>query len=239
MLMSVEVLGLSLHPILHNISLEIERGESIAIVGPNGAGKTSFLKCLAGLQTQTQEGLVRAGGMDLGRLDSRKRAQKIAYVSEDLALEFDWTLEEIVSMGRYAHDPLWGRNAAMNRERMGTLIEAFGIASLRNHPFRRLSGGERQMGLIVRALYQNASLILFDETTSKIDLERKRMLVRWFRAEHERKSGVSFVWVDHDLGFLSEVSRRTLLMRSGKIAFDGPTEKGLAKEGLRLIYPSL
>ena len=238
--MLLEAIGLNVASIVQDVTVHFDQGESVAIVGPNGAGKTTLLRAIAGLDGlkhhSLDQGWIRIRGADLSRIEPKRRALSIAYVGEDLALDFNWSLEEVVLMGRFASHAIWGALSSESQSLLDTLYAWFDMDNFRHRPFRSLSSGERQLGLVIRALYQRSSMVIFDETTSKIDMDRKQMVVAWVRQDHACRGSQSFVWVDHDHRFLSSIADRMLLMRQGQLVFDGPAAKGFEPEILGQAY---
>lgn len=239
--MLCEILGLSVDRRIDSLSAEVGPRESIALVGANGAGKTTLLRSLSG--ALKHDGIVKFRGSRIASMDSQRRALCVAYVAEDLRLDFDWTLEEVVLMGRYAHTALnlggtgiWGPRTPEAQTLLDAIVDHLGLDVFWERPFRSLSGGERQLGLLARAWFQQSSLVLFDETTSKLDFDHKEKVVQWVTRDHPFRGQQAMVWVDHDHGFLQAVAPRGWLLSCGKLVWDGSTSEALNPARLRDAY---
>ncbi|TVP66274.1 MAG: ABC transporter ATP-binding protein [Nitriliruptor sp.] len=196
------------------VSLEVERGELIAVVGPSGSGKSTLLAMLGALSTPTA-GTVRLEGVDPGELDERGRsalrAQRIGFVFQRPALvPFLTVTENILLAGQIA-----GSAEAAARERTGQLVTALGLEGRSGHRPAALSGGELQRVALARALLNDPVIVLADEPTANLDAERGRAVVALL-AEHTREQGRAGVLVTHD-DSVAAVADRTLRLMDGRL----------------------
>src|SRR5262249_6634800 len=152
----------------HDLDVALETGEVLALLGPNGSGKTTLLKTLLGLLAP-KAGDVHLDGRALSTYASRDRARLIAYVPQSHQATFAFTVETVVLMGRIAHGNLFSRPTAADRVVAARSLERFGIAHLRERPYTMISGGERQLALLARALAQEPQFIVLDEPTASLD----------------------------------------------------------------------
>ena len=150
------------------LDVALATGEVLALLGPNGGGKTTLLKTLLGLLAP-KAGEVRLGGRSLASYASRERARLIAYVPQSHAATFAFTVETVVLMGRTAHGTLFSRPTAADRAVVARMLERFGIAHLAERPYTMISGGERQLALLARALAQEPQFVVLDEPTASLD----------------------------------------------------------------------
>ncbi len=220
--------------VLHGVSLDVAQGGLVGVLGPNGSGKTTLLCLLGGLLRPTA-GRVTIDGDELARLPRREAARRIAVVPQETRLAFDYSVLEVVLMGRYPHlgsFELEGPgDVAMARE----ALAATGTLALADRPFVTLSGGEKQRVVIAGALAQAAGLMLLDEPTAALDpgyqIEISTLLGR-LNAER----GVTVVVATHDLNFAAGLCRDLVLLREGRVLAAGPTAEVLTTQSVRAVY---
>ena len=187
-------------------------GEVLALLGPNGGGKTTLLKTLLGLLAP-KAGEVRLGDRPLASYGSRERARLIAYVPQSHAATFAFTVETVVLMGRTAHGNLFSRPTAADRAVAARVLERFGIAHLAERPYTMISGGERQLALLARALAQEPQFIVLDEPTASLDFGNQGKVMREIRALAASGHGVLFT--THDPNHAMRAADRAFLLRQG------------------------
>jgi iron complex transport system ATP-binding protein len=163
----------------------------LALLGPNGGGKTTLLKTLIGLLAP-KAGEVRLGERGLARYASRERARLIAYVPQSHAATFAFTVETVVLMGRTAHGSLFSRPTAADRVIAARMLDRFGIAHLSDRPYTMISGGERQLALLARALAQEPQFVVLDEPTASLDFGNQGRVIRELRGLAASGHGVLF-----------------------------------------------
>jgi iron complex transport system ATP-binding protein len=198
--------------VLTGATLAVRSGEITALLGPNGAGKTTLLKALAGLLTP-QSGRVHSGAAHQPR---------IAYLAQSEALPSDWTVRELVELGRLPYVGWW---RALSQEDDRVVRDAMGrtrVDSLAGRLIATLSGGERQRVALARALAQEPRVLLLDEPTLHLDLLCQQELFSTLRAESRR--GVGIVVVMHDLTAASQADRCAVLAEGAIRAVGRPSE---------------
>jgi iron complex transport system ATP-binding protein len=209
--------------VLGGVSLAVHASEVVALVGPNGAGKTTLLKTLAGL-------LVPRAGRVVRRTADRAG---VAYLAQSEELPLDWTVREVVELGRLPHVGLWRALSKRDEDAIETAMERTRVAPLAHRVLATLSGGERRRAALARALAQEPSVLLLDEPTTHLDLRHQIELFSTLRAEAAR--GVGVVAVMHDLGFAARADR-CVLMADGTIRADGAPADVLSAGALRETY---
>ena len=157
-------IGYSDRVVGRGLNVALERGEVLALLGPNGGGRTTLLKTLLGILTP-RTGDVAIGGRSLAAISIRERARLIAYVPQVHVPTFAFTVDSVVLMGRTAHGNLFTRPSARDRMVAARVLEQFGIADLAARPYTMISGGERQLVLLARALAQEPQFVVLDEPT--------------------------------------------------------------------------
>lgn len=221
---------------LENVSLEVPRGELVAVLGPNGSGKSSLLRAIAGLQS-VNTGSVRIESEDVLALDPRERARRVALVPQRLDVVPGYSVEDFVLLGRYAHLTGWRLFSAADREHARRSLEQVDALQFVERAMNEMSGGERQRVLLARALAQEARTVLLDEPTSALDLKHQLLVYKLIHALHrDGGGGRTVVVVTHDLNLPSQFADRIVLMKNGRIVQDGSPADVLKKEILESVY---
>ena len=221
-------------PVVRGVSFEVARRGRVGLLGPNGSGKTTLLKLLGGLLTP-QSGHVTLDGTPLRSLRRTAVAQRLAMVPQDTHPAFDYTVLELVLMGRYPH------LAAFEVEGPGDLaiaheaMAATGTLEFASRLFTTLSGGERQRVGIAAALAQQADLLLLDEPTTSLDPGYQLEVVELLRQLHQQR-GVALVVSTHDLNLAASVCDTLVLLRDGEVIASGPTRDVLTPDAIGRLY---
>jgi len=219
--------------VLSGVSIEVHRGEVLGLIGPNGAGKSTLLRSLGGL-VRPVTGEVAIDGSRLSSLRPRKRAARVAYVAQDTAAAADVTAAELVLMGRYAHRRRLSRTDTSDEEVVRDALEAVGIARLADRAVPSLSGGERQLVQIARALAQRAGMLLLDEPTSALDVRHQLRVFEILRARADAGVGVAVVL--HDLNDASRYCDRLAVLHRGRLVAHGAPEHIITPERIAAVY---
>ena len=226
-------IGYADHIVGRGLNVKLATGEVLALLGPNGGGKTTLLKTLLGL-LRPKAGDVRLGGKSLGDTSIRERARFIAYVPQVHVGTFAFTVETVVLMGRSAHSNLFSRPSAHDREVAQAALERFGIAKLSDRPYTEISGGERQLALLARALAQEPQFIVLDEPTASLDFGNQGKVMREIKALAASGHGVLFT--THDPNHALRAADRAFLLRDGACIAEGPVASVLSREQLETLY---
>jgi iron complex transport system ATP-binding protein len=215
------------------LDVALSTGEVLALLGPNGGGKTTLLKTLLGL-LKPKAGEVWLGGKPLDNYSIGERARVVAYVPQVHIGTFAFTVETVVLMGRTAHGSLFSRPSGQDRAVAQAALERFGIAALANRPYTMISGGERQLVLLARALAQEPQFIVLDEPTASLDFGNQGKVMREIRAL--AKSGHGVLFTTHDPNHALRAADRAYLLREGARIADGPVATVLNQEQLEALY---
>lgn len=221
------------HIVGRGLDVALDTGEVLALLGPNGGGKTTLLKALLGLLTPIA-GEVRLDGKALGDYSIGERARIIAYVPQVHVGTFAFTVETVVLMGRTAHGNLFSRPSAHDHAVAAGALARFGIAHLSQRPYTEISGGERQLVLLARALAQEPRFIVLDEPTASLDFGNQGKVMAEIRALAASGHGVLFT--THDPNHALRAADRAYLLREGVQLADGPVARVLNKAQLEQLY---
>lgn len=202
--------------VVRGVTAALDAGRLHALFGPNGSGKSTLLSCITGLLPAPG---IRLCGQDAAALSVRRRSRLVAYVPQEHRLTFPFTAGEVVLMGRTPHLGGIGGPAAADRAAAQHALAAIGIDALAQHPYTRLSGGQRQLVLIARALAQDTPVIVLDEPTSALDF-KNQMLV-WQLLRRLADAGKTVIACTHDPNHLLWFCDHALVLERGRLIGDG------------------
>jgi iron complex transport system ATP-binding protein len=216
-----------------HLSLTLKGGEVLVLLGPNGSGKTTLFKTVLGLIPRLG-GRVMADGVDLGAASSEKRARLFGYVPQVAPGYFPFTVREIVLMGRTPHIGMMSGPTHHDHAVTDAAIERLGLTALAERDFTRISGGERQLALIARALAQNAPFLVMDEPTASLDFANQLKmlaLIRTLSAE-----GLGIIFSTHHPDQALAVATHAALLKDGAIQTSGAARDVLTAERLSGLF---
>jgi iron complex transport system ATP-binding protein len=220
--------------ILHDITLSVFRDELVGLIGPNGAGKTTLLKLLNGLWP-VERGRILLLDKPLKQYSARRIARIIAHVPQITALEFPFTVQQIVLMGRNPHLSRFELETEHDRTIAQQAMQRTNTLHLAHRLINTLSGGERQRVLIARSLAQEPQLLLLDEPTANLDIQHQIDVLRLIR-DLTRQEGLGAVAAIHDLELAARYCDRLVLLHQGLIHQVGTPAAVLTSDHLRLTY---
>jgi iron complex transport system ATP-binding protein len=199
--------------------MRVDAGEVVALLGPNGGGKTTLFRTLLGWLRPTA-GEVRLDSRPLGERAREELARKVGYVPQVTGGQFAFSVLEVVLMGRTAHLPMSGMPSKGDRGIALDCLDQLGIASLGARAFTELSGGERQLVLIARALAQQPRLIVMDEPTASLDFGNQIKVID--HIADLRRMGVAVLLSTHHPDHARRVADRIVRLKGGQIVGEGP-----------------
>jgi iron complex transport system ATP-binding protein len=225
--------GYSGRTIGSDVEVALTAGEVVCVLGPNGGGKTTLFRTLLGL-LPVHAGHIALGGRPLQDWSRRSLARVVGYVPQAHAAHFAFTVREIVLMGRTSHIGAFAAPSHRDREAADAALATLGIAHLADRVYTEVSGGERQLTLVARALAQEAELLLLDEPTASLDFGNQLRVLDQLRGLAEHGIGVLFSTHDPDHAFLC--ADRAVMLRDGRILATGRPGEVITRENLKRLY---
>ena len=227
--------GFPAHPdFLGPITLAIAPGQCWAVVGPNGAGKTTLLRLMAGL-SRPHAGRVEIDGVRLDALPARARAQRIAFVPQQAPTDLDFSVRDIVLMGRFPHRSLGLFESADDYATADRAMQATETLHFADRRLVTLSGGEAQRVHVAAALAQQTDVLLLDEPTASLDLQHQLAIFRILR-DRAANDRLAVVVVTHDINLAGQFCTHVLLLHEGRTVATGSPKDVLTPDVLRPVY---
>ena len=235
--MSIEVKNLSFaygdRAVLHDISFSVGKGEFLSILGPNGVGKSTLFRCVLGLLSG-YTGQVLVDGVDARSLSTREAAKHIAYIPQSSRSIFNYSVFDIVLMGRTSGLGSFRSPGKKDRDICLWAMEKVGISQLAERCFHRLSGGEQQLVLIARALVQKAPVLMLDEPTANLDFGNQLLVLE--QARSLAREGYTIIQTTHHPEQSYLFSDRILAIQKGRVLTEGSPAQVLTEETMRALY---
>lgn len=206
-------------PVLNNINLSIDEGTFVSIIGPNGSGKTTLLKNMSGVLNPVS-GNISFKGKEIRKYKKRELARHLAFVSQNTQVDFNFTVMDIVLMGRAPYMGPFESETVKDMEIAEKVMSMTNIYELKNKKITEISGGERQRVIIACALAQTPEVILLDEPVSNLDIQHQ-VDVLGILKKLNRENNMTVVTVLHDLNLAAEFSDIIMLLKEGKMLYSG------------------
>ena len=225
--------------VINGMEFTVRQGEIVGVIGPNGSGKSSLLKLLAKL-VRPQEGIIQLFGAELGALSRESISRQVAYMPQDLSSDFQFSVLDMVLMGRfpYRRGGLWNLVGWERREDLAVAEEAMSqtnVTHMANRMVDTLSAGERQRVLLARALAQVPRVLMLDEPTAHLDLNHQLEVCRILQRVHEQLQ-MTVLLVSHDINLASQYCDRILVMKQGAVVCIGPPQDVIHPRVLTEVY---
>ncbi|MCD6551510.1 MAG: ABC transporter ATP-binding protein [Thermotoga sp.] len=218
---------------LKNIEFSVEKGEFFGIIGPNGSGKTTLLKILAGL-LKPQRGKVFLSGKVPWEVSRKEMAKIVTLVSQDFFPSYDFTVKEIVEMGRLPHQHLLSETSKKDEEAVLKSLKLTDTLKFSSRTFWTLSAGERRKVVLSKAIAQDTKILLVDELTAHLDYSNVSLAGNVMKKLKE--SGKTIVAVFHDINVASLLCDRIVVMKNGEIIKIGAPSDVLNERVLRSVF---
>lgn len=216
--------------IISDIYFQAKTGQKVGLIGPNGSGKSTLLKNIYRVY-QPDLGKITIDDEPITNISSKKSAQKMAVVSQDSATLFDFSVREVVLMGRAPHKKLLEADNDSDEEIMQHALQKVGMSSYENRSIATLSGGEKQRVMLARALAQQAQILVLDEPTNHLDIHHQLQLM-----DLVRTLDVTIIAALHDLNIASSYCDIIYVMNKGEIFTYGTPEEVLTESLLQEVF---
>ena len=216
--------------ILKGVSLEVPDKQFVGVIGPNGSGKSTMLKCIYRVLKPTG-GCVRLDGEGLNGISYRESAKKMAVLAQHNYYNFEFSVREVVLMGRAPHKKTLERDNAEDYKIVDEALKTVGMFDFIERDFSTLSGGEQQRVILARALAQQTPCLILDEPTNHLDITHQLQLMRMVK-----NLNVTVISAIHDLNIAAMFCDRIYVLKDGEIVGQGKTEEVLTRELIRDIY---
>ncbi|MBZ0257914.1 ABC transporter ATP-binding protein, partial [bacterium] len=212
-------------------SICVNAGEIVAVIGPNGSGKSTLLRLACGVIPSKAD--IKINGNPLKKMERREIARHLAYLPQDPESEYDYLVNEIVALGRYAHAGAGGFLSEQDCKIMQECMRSTEIDGLQNRRISQLSGGEKRRVFLASVLAQEPMILLLDEPTTALDPHHQ---IRFFHILIElAKNGITVLAATHDINLASHFCKRILLMDQGEIVADGTPDEVLTEAHLHKV----
>lgn len=221
-------------PILQEISLQIPRNLITGILGPNGSGKTTLLKVLSGI-SKPNEGYVRLNDKPLEEYSRPEIARQIAFLEQNNSTSLPFTVREVVEMGRYPWLKPLASLSLKDREIIDYALQCFNLIEKQDQIVETLSGGERQLVSLARAMAQEPQILILDEPTTYLDIGHQSMVMEYLRKWH-RKYRTTILMVMHDLNLSSQYCDHLIVLKQGRTVATGGKKEVLCEDLIARIY---
>ena len=216
--------------ILRGVDLRAERGELVGLIGPNGSGKSTLLKCIYRV-LQPSGGAVYLDGRALSEYSYKASARRVAVVAQHNYYNFDFSVQDVVMMGRAPHKRALDRDNAQDRQMAARALETVGMADFARRSFATLSGGEQQRVILARALAQDTPCLILDEPTNHLDIKFQLQLMDIVKGLDR-----TVIAAIHDLNIAAMYCDRLYAVREGGVVASGRPEEVLTPELIRAVY---
>ena len=218
--------------LLHDVTFDVSPREVLTILGPNGAGKTTLLKCMMGLNTW-DSGASYVDGRDISKMPLRNVSRHIAYVPQLKTTSFDYTVREVVMMGRSCHIPIFSTPGEKDTGIVENTISRLGIEHIADRKYNTLSGGEMQLVMIARALVSEPSILVLDEPESNLDYYNQLKVLELIREiSKEMSCIINTHYPEHAMG----ISHKTMMLDGKGDYLYGRTEEIITEENIERIF---
>lgn len=219
--------------VLSGVGLELKEGEILSLLGPNGTGKSTLMKIILGL-LKPKDGSVKVYDKALDKYGAKERARTLAYVPQSSNIAFAFSALDVVTMGRVSLGSFFASPSKLDKQKALEAMDRLGIANLANRDYPTMSGGEKQLALIARALAQEAKILIMDEPISGLDYGNQLRLLETIVSLS--KEGYSFLKSTHFPEHAMIIGGRTLAIKNGAVIADGESAKTITPQLIEILY---
>ena len=215
---------------LKDINIEVENKEVIGIIGPNGSGKSTLLKCIYRL-LKPNAGLVKFDDVDIKNISIKESSKKVAVLSQHNNYDFDFTVKDIVLMGRSPHKKFMERDNKNDYDLVNDALRKVDMINFKDRSFQSLSGGEQQRVILARALAQQPKCLILDEPTNHLDIKYQLQLMRIVKSLN-----IEVIAAIHDLNIAAMYCDKIYVLKDGKIVQYGTPKEILTPQLIKNVY---
>ena len=216
--------------ILKDINIEVDNKEVIGIIGPNGSGKSTLLKCIYRL-LKPNAGLVKFDDVDIKNISIKESSKKVAVLSQHNNYDFDFTVKDIVLMGRSPHKKFMERDNKNDYDLVNDALRKVDMINFKDRSFQSLSGGEQQRVILARALAQQPKCLILDEPTNHLDIKYQLQLMRIVKSLN-----IEVIAAIHDLNIATMYCDTIYVLKDGKIVQYGTPKEILTPQLIKNVY---
>ncbi|MDO5563726.1 MAG: ABC transporter ATP-binding protein [Eubacteriales bacterium] len=218
---------------LNNITFSLDQEKIYALIGSNGAGKTTLFKCILNMLT-SYEGLIEVDGKDIKTLSARELAKFISYIPQQREIAFSYSVLDTILMGTTNSLKIYEKPKEKEIDKAKEALSLLGIEKLKYRSYNYLSGGEKQLVLIARAIAQNAKIILMDEPTSALDYYNQHLVMKVVRMLKEKGYGI--IISCHNPQMVLNYSDELIAIKESKIVEKGLTKEIVSEKFIKKLY---
>ncbi len=211
----------------------IRTSEIVGIIGPNGSGKSTLLRISAGI-LKPLKGTVQLFGKDIHKIKRKEIAKKIGFLPQETGSEYDFTVEELVRMGRYPHTGTFGVLGPLDLHIIRECLMSTEMEKMSKRRLSQLSGGERKRAFLASVLAQSPDMLLLDEPTGSLDIHRQVQFFHLLLGLAKKGMGVAVV--THDMNFASLFCEKLTFLSDGKLVSRGKPEAVISNQTIREVY---
>jgi iron complex transport system ATP-binding protein len=211
--------------IIRGISLETAENRMVGIIGPNGSGKSTLIKALFSIVAY-QRGEILLNGKNIRSIGRKTIARQVSYIGQETTAGFDFTVREVVEMGRYPYGSKRNIHAVVCEA-----LEVLGIGHFLNRNIRTLSGGERKLVYLARTIAQETDIVILDEPTNHLDIKHQLLIMQYLKG-----SGKTVLIVLHDLHLAAKFCDELCLINQGQVFFRGKPAEALRRDTVRQVF---
>ena len=216
--------------ILKGINIEVDNKEVVGIIGPNGSGKSTLLKCIYRV-LKPNDGAILLDNVDIKEMSVKESSKRLAVLSQHNNYNFDFTVKDIVLMGRSPHKKFMERDNKDDYDIVNEALKKVDMFEFKDRSFQSLSGGEQQRVILARALAQQPKCLILDEPTNHLDIKYQLQLMRIVKG-----LGIEVIAAIHDLNIAAMYCDKIYVLRDGEIIKNGKPKDVLTKEIIKDVY---
>ena len=220
--------------IIKNINIEINEGDFVSVVGPNGAGKSTLIKLISKLINKTS-GEIEIKGKNIEKYKRKELSKILAYVPQFINLDYNFTVEEIVLMGRTPYIGMFFEYTKEDLKIVENVMKKTGIYELKDEKIQNLSGGEKQRAIIARGLAQNAKILVLDEPISNLDIYMQIEIMKLLEELNEKEK-ITIICILHDLNMALKYTKKSVMLNKGIVVEKGITENVINEKNINNVF---